>query len=70
MARQALTVTQAAAELNVSRITVLRLYHAGQLKGFRATTAQAAHIRIFVDSVEQFKTLQERQPAEAKPATA
>lgn len=66
MARQALTVTQAAAELNMARITVLRLYHAGQLQGFRLTTAQTSHIRILTDSVEQFKELQERQPAGAK----
>ena len=70
MARQALTVTQAAAELNVSRTTVIRLFYAGELRGFRLTNAPTAHIRILTDSVEQFKVLQERQPAEAKPATA
>ena len=68
MARQALTATQAAQELNISRTTVLRLYHAGSLRGFRATGASAAHIRIFLDSVEEFKKVQERQPEEAKPA--
>jgi excisionase family DNA binding protein len=68
MARQALTATQAAQELNISRTTVLRLFHARQLKGFRATGAPAAHLRIYVDSIEAFKALQERQPAEAKPA--
>jgi excisionase family DNA binding protein len=70
MARQALTATQAAQELNISRTTLLRLYHAGQLRGFRATGAPAAHLRIYVESIEQFKVLQERQPAEAKPTTA
>ena len=70
MARQALTVTQAAAELNMARITVIRLYHAGQLRGFRLTNAPTAHIRILTDSVEQFKELQERQPEGAKPPAA
>jgi excisionase family DNA binding protein len=66
MARQVLTATQAAQELNISRTTVLRLYHDGQLRGFRATGAGAAHLRIYVDSVEAFKSLQERQPEGAK----
>jgi excisionase family DNA binding protein len=67
LARQALTATQAAQELNISRTTVLRLFHAGQLRGFRATGATAAHLRIYTESVEAFKALQERQPESAKP---
>jgi excisionase family DNA binding protein len=70
MARQAVTATQAAKELNISRTTVLRLYHAGKLHGFRATDASAAHIRIYADSITAFKEVQERQPAEAKPSPA
>ena len=72
MARNVLTVTQAAAELNVSRMTVLRLVKAGQLHSFRTTTAATAHIRIYADSIDEYKKLQERQPASVRlpPPTA
>lgn len=61
-----MSVTEAAKLLNVGRTTVIRLFHAGDLEGFRKTTARSSHIRIYNASLEKFKEAQRRQTAEAK----
>jgi len=63
---QAMSVTNAARELGISRMTVLRLYHAGELRGYRTTTASGAHIRLDTESVAQFKSKQRQEQQTAK----
>jgi excisionase family DNA binding protein len=61
-----LSAAHAADELGISKATVLRLYKAGQLEGYRTTTALNAHVRIFEDSIDAYKKAREQQPREAK----
>ena len=64
-----MTVTEAAAALEVSRQTVIRLYHDGKLTGYRTTDAKGAHIRLFAADVVDFRNnVQMRQPQPAKIA--
>lgn len=64
--RRTLSARNAAAELGISKATVLRLFKAGHLYGYRTTTAPNAHVRIFPDSVDEYKKAREQQPETAK----
>lgn len=61
-----LSTAQAAKELGVSRITVIRLIHAGQLQACRTTLAPHSRLQIHAESVAAFKKARERQSGTAK----
>ncbi len=52
--RQVVTAQRAAEILELSKMTVLRHYHAGKLHGYRTSGARTAPTRIYVDSVIAF----------------
>jgi excisionase family DNA binding protein len=57
--REAVTTTQAMQMLGVSRATVTRLARRGQLEGYRLTLSPQSELRIYVDSIEEFKRLRQ-----------
>lgn len=59
---------EAADLLGVSRVTVTRMVHRGELKGYKLTSTRNSPMRVYRDSVIQFMKKQGRQLPEAVPA--
>jgi len=65
-----MSTMQAARELNLSHMTVLRLVQTGALRAYRKTNTPHSHIMVYVDSLEDFKAqrdLQEPQRHQGRP---
>ena len=58
---------EAAAMLGVSRVTVTRMVHRGELRGYKKTSARNSPMRVYRDSVVEFMKKQGRQLPEAVP---
>ena len=67
-----ISTMQAARELNLSYMSVLRLVQTGALEAYRKTNAPRSHLMIYVASLERFKARrrQGRPSAEVPPQTA
>ena len=67
-----MSTMQAARELNLSHMTVLRLVQSGALEAYRKTNTAHSHLMVYVASLERFKARrrQGRPTAEIPPATA
>lgn len=68
-----ISTMQAAQELNLSYMSVLRLVQTGALDAYRKTNAPRSHLMIYRASLERFKARQRqgRPTAEVSPpATA
>lgn len=51
-----MTVEEAKLLLDLSKTTVLRLYHSGQLQGYQITSGVTAPIRLYKESIFKFIT--------------
>lgn len=61
-----LSTAQAAKELGLSRITVIRLVHDGTLRAQRTTLAPHSRLKIDPASVQAFKKAREQRTRTAK----
>lgn len=61
MPAETMTTGAAARLLGVSVDTIVRLYHAGTLRGYRVSDRPRSHIRLYTASVEAYEKQRQSQ---------